>query len=64
MLTSKEILLILNAIKERRFLLIVEGKQTKVIEQSAGSGYSDDPEIGALQAKLSIMLQAAHQRGA
>jgi hypothetical protein len=62
MLTSKEILVILNMLKERRFLVIVEGKNAKVLEQSPSSGYSDDPEIGALQAKLSIMLQAAHQR--
>lgn len=27
-----------------------------------GSGYSKDPEIGALQAKLSILLQIAAER--
>ena len=27
-----------------------------------GFGYSDDPQIGALQAKLSILLQVAAQR--
>ena len=62
MLTSKEILFILNMIKERRFLVIVEGKKTKVLEQTGATGYSDDPELGALQAKLSVMLQAANQK--
>lgn len=63
MLTSQEILFILNMLKERRFLLIVEGKKTTVLEQSSTGGYSADPEIGALQAKLSVMMQAAHERG-
>jgi hypothetical protein len=62
MLTSKEILVILNMLTERRFLVIVEGKNVKVLEQSASSGYSNDPEISALQAKLSIMLQAVNQK--
>lgn len=33
-------------------LLVLE-----IIEEKHGPGYSDDPKIGALQAKLSIMLQ-------
>jgi hypothetical protein len=50
MLTSKEIYKLLQALD-------------KAFNAGKG-GYSDDPEIGALQAKLSIMLQVAHQREA
>ncbi len=31
----------------------------EVISEKYGMGYSDNPEVGALQAKLSIMLEMA-----
>lgn len=62
MLTSKDILLILNMLKERRFMVTVDSNKATVLEQTPMPGYSNDPAIGALQAKLSIMLQAAHQK--
>ncbi len=42
MLTSKEIRMVLEALREKY-----------------GPGYSDEPGVGALQAKLSMMLEMA-----
>jgi hypothetical protein len=59
------------SVEEIRHLLGLLGQET-VVEPSktfpfrvtrAQPGYSDDPLVGPLQAKLSIMLEAA-QRGA
>lgn len=33
----------------------------KLLAEKYGSGYSDHPEIGILQAKLSVMLELAMQ---
>ena len=33
-----------------------------LISEKHGKGYSDDPEIGKLQARLSIMLEIARKR--
>ncbi len=56
-LTKKEILLILDRIGEET----VAEPTTKFPYRISrkGHGYSDDKEIGALQAKLSIMLEMA-----
>lgn len=35
----------------------------EIIQKQEGFGYSKDPKIGALQAKLSIMLQAKAEAG-
>lgn len=34
-----------------------------LLREKHGPGYAKDPEVGKLQAKLSIMLEVASQRG-
>lgn len=34
----------------------------ELLQEKYGFGYSEDPKIGQLQAKLSIMLEAASRR--
>jgi hypothetical protein len=54
--------MILEALRTKEIILTVEqGKISHEVKKL--SGYSDDPEVGALQAKLSIMLEAAAKRG-
>jgi hypothetical protein len=58
MLTSREIRMILDALRTQHITLVVaNGKVSTEIKKT--SGYSDDSEVAALQAKLSIMLEAA-----
>lgn len=57
MLTKKDILLILERLGE---ITVVEPSKSFPYRVSCrGSGYSNDKVISALQAKLSIMLEAA-----
>lgn len=57
MLTKDEILRILEGLNLKT--LYSDGS---VFLQQKQHGYSDDPEVGALQAKLSIMLEVASRR--
>jgi hypothetical protein len=62
MLTSREIRMLLEALRTKEITLKVEqGKISSEVRKL--SGYSEDPEVGALQAKLSIMLEVASKRG-
>ena len=62
MLTLREIRMILEALRTKEILLTVEqGKISSEVKKL--SGYSDDPEVSALQPKLSIMLEVAAKRG-
>ena len=60
MLTSNEIRLILALLSERTVIGPTKKFPYRVSERAGG--YSDDPTIGALQAKLSIMLEVAARR--
>lgn len=61
MLTTREIRMILDALRTQRITLVVaNGKVSTDITKE--SGYSDDGEVSALQGKLSIMLEAASRR--
>lgn len=62
MLTKKEILFILDALR-RTILVTVEGNNITATIQRSPGGYSDNTEVSALQAKLSIMLEAASRGG-
>lgn len=44
----------MNRLTKDEILLIL-----KAIEKAHGVGYSNDPKVAALQAKLSIMLEVA-----
>jgi hypothetical protein len=60
-LTTEEIQLILERLRETT--VIEPGAVFPYRISARGSfGYSNDPTIGALQAKLSIMLEVAHKR--
>lgn len=62
MLTSREIRMILEALRVKEITLTVEqGKISHEVKKL--SGYSDDPEVSALQAKLSVMLEATSKLG-
>lgn len=56
-LTSSEIRLILSTLSKKVVVPQSESFRYEIVAQS--SGYSDDPEIASLQAKLSIMLEVA-----
>jgi hypothetical protein len=59
-LTSADIRLLLEKLGEET---VVEPNDAFPFRVSRrGQGYSTDPKIGALQAKLSIMLEMAHRR--
>jgi len=62
MLTSREIRMILDALRTQRIVLVVaNGKvSTEIMKES---GYSDDAEVSSLQHKLSIMLEVAGRAG-
>ena len=57
MLTKSEITLILEKLADRT--VVAASPAFPFTINRRGFGYSGDPEIGALQAKLSIMLEAA-----
>lgn len=57
MLTRDEILRILDGLQMKT--LYSDGR---IFLQQKEMGYSDDKEVGALQAKLSIMLEMASKR--
>jgi hypothetical protein len=57
MLTKKDILLILERIGEQTVVEPSKGFPYRV--SCRASGYSDDKSVRTLQAKLSIMLEAA-----
>ena len=63
MLTADEIRLIMT--KLRREVVVAEraGSFPYEITQRRASGWSDDPEIASLEAKLSMMLEAATRSG-
>lgn len=62
MLTSREIRMILDSLRTQSITLTVaNGKISTDIKKL--SGYSDDAEVSALQAKLSIMLEVAGKAG-
>lgn len=62
MLTSREIRMILDALRTQRIVLVVANGQVST-EIMRGSGYSDDAEVSSLQTKLSIMLEVAGRAG-
>lgn len=55
----EEIRLILEALSWKT---VFEGSATKVRLQERTMGYSEEPVIGGLQAKLSLMLEVATNR--
>lgn len=57
MLTRDEILRILEGLNLKT--VYTDGR---IFVQQKQHGYSEDPEVGALQAKLSIMLEAISRR--
>lgn len=57
MLTRDEILIILDGLQMKT--LYSDGR---IFLQQKTMGYSDDKEVGVLQAKLSIMLELASKR--
>lgn len=56
-LTKDDIIFILNAIGERT--VVKPTKEFPYRISCEAGGYSDDKRVGALQAKLSIMLEMA-----
>lgn len=60
-LTSEDILLILRLIGQK--VVVKPSKDFPYTVSCEGHGYSDDPKIGPLQAKLSIMLEVAGKMG-
>ena len=61
MLETKEIRLILKLLSEKTIIAPTLDFPYRVSQEARG--YSEDPVIGALQAKLSIMLEVASKRG-
>ena len=61
MLTSEEILLLLKKLNER--VVIAPSGDFPFTVVTDGFGYSNDKKTGALQAKLSIMLEVAGKAG-
>lgn len=61
MLTTKDILLILDRIGREVVVPATDHFPYDIITRRS-HGYADDPTIGALQAKLSIMLEVAGRR--
>jgi len=57
MLTKDEILLLLNRLAQRVVVAPSADFPFSVVAAHGAIGYSDDPVIGPLQAKLSIMLE-------
>jgi hypothetical protein len=62
MLTSREIRMILDSLRTQRITLVVENGKVGT-DITKDSGYSTNAEVGALQAKLSIMLEVAGRAG-
>lgn len=62
LLTSKQIVLLLERLKEETVVEPSEQFPYRV-SRRAVTGYSQDNEIGQLQATLSIMLELATRRG-
>lgn len=62
MLNVEEIRLILRLLAETTVVEPTPKFPFRIVERSQ-LGYSDDPMIGALQAKLSIMLEVASKSG-
>lgn len=60
MLNVEEIHLLLKLLAEPTVVKPTPEFPFRIVGQSR-SGYSDDPMIGGLQAKLSIMLEVAHR---
>jgi hypothetical protein len=60
MLTAEEILMILELVGEETVVAPTKAFPYRVSRK--GHGYSKDPKIGPLQAKLSIMMEAASRR--
>jgi hypothetical protein len=60
MLTRDEILFLLNLLAQETVVEPSKGFPYRVTRE--GHGYSKDPKVGPLQAKLSIMLEAAGRR--
>jgi hypothetical protein len=58
-LTKEDIYLIMKAIGEETVVKPTDKFPYRVSRE--GRGYSSDPKIGALQAKLSIMLEMARE---
>ena len=63
MLTAKEIRMILDVLRPKIITINMEGDKAVAKVMPGPPGYSDDKEVGRLQAKLSMMLEAAHKRG-
>lgn len=61
MLTAKQILILLQLTQQEQ-VAEFGGDRGYVVKTKHGHGYSNDPEISALQAKLSIMLEVASKR--
>lgn len=59
MLSQAEIRKLLNLLAEKT--IVTPSSEFPFRISQKGVGYSDDPEVSKLQAKLSIMLQAAHE---
>lgn len=62
LLTSREIRMLLESLRTKEITLKVEQGRIST-EVTKLSGYSEDPEVAALQAKLSIMLEVASKKG-
>ncbi len=60
LLTKEEILMILERIGEETVAFPTKSFPYRI--SRPGRGYSDDPKIGPLQAKLSVMLEVASKR--
>jgi hypothetical protein len=60
MLTREEILLIMGLLSQET--VVPPSKKFPYRISVEGHGYSKDPKIGPLQAKLSIMLEVAARR--
>lgn len=63
MLSKDEILMILNLLAQRTVVEPSNGFPFRIVAAHGATGYNDDPAVGQLQAKLSIMLEATVRRG-
>lgn len=61
MLTAKQLLKLLQLTQQEQ-VAEFGGDNGYVVKTKHGHGYSKDPEIAKLQAKLSIMLEVASKR--
>ena len=64
MLTQADIRLIMDRIGRKVVVPATDDFKFEIITARSRGGYSDDPQVGALQAKLSIMLEAKARIGA